>query len=379
MKKTFLLLASVTLGAMLFACGGGKTEVTPEQMKLDSAEFTVEGLQKMVTSPEVVTPVEYRALILAYSKVGINKEKLELDDNPVDEAIREVFKEKEKPQTKEKILKGMLNSPYPQVRAYVMAYLPRSANDTVMDVLEQEKDPYVIKKGLAALRYKTDIDRVTAFFVSQASHPAQAVRKEVAMGLGRTACKDKPGVKETVLKLMQDSDTEVKRLMCRDCGNLYDESFIPELVKIMDDPAQAEVHGACVESLYKLWYDYPFHKHTSQAAYDATMAYFKKTPRTDKVPAWDSVGKLRSKNESNYDEWAAKATYFKPAEYVAVMMDLAIDPKISWLGRAAAVGVINEVGTKADLQKVKSAISANKADDTQASLVLKELERAMKK
>ena len=378
MKKAFLLMASVVAGMILFSCGGGKTEVSPEQLKLDSAEFTVEGLQKMVTSPEIVTPVEYRALVLAYSKVGINKATLDLDANPVDEAIRGIFKVKERPQTEKAILRGLLKSPYPQVRAYAITKLPSSENDTVMDVLEQEKDPFVIKEGLSALRFQTRRDRVAAFFVACSKDSHKKIREQCAFGLGRKDSKDKPGVKEAVLELLKDTDVDVKRVMCRNCGNLYDESLVPELVKILDDSAQADVHADCVESLYTLWYDFPFHKSTSKVAYDATIAYFKKTPRTEDIPAWQSISKLRSQNDIHIDSWKARATYFDPKEYVAVMKKLAVDHMMSWLGRNAAVNVIAKWGTKADLQEIENTISAN-ADDSKARLVIQEIDKELKK
>ena len=89
MKKSILILA---IAALLTSCfqtkdKGGmenpEANNSPAMKLLNSVDFTKEGLVSMVKSKDVLTDVEYEALILAYSKVGIDKDRLELDNNPV--------------------------------------------------------------------------------------------------------------------------------------------------------------------------------------------------------------------------------------------------------------------------------------------------------
>ena len=179
------------------------------------------------------------------------------------------------------------------------------------------------------------------------------------------------GAKEAVLKLMNDKDPDVQKAMYGSCGKLHDPTLVPEIVKALNDPAKVDLHSECVKSLYAMWYDYPFHKQTNKEAYEATLAYFKKTPRTDKDPAWNSVGELATQAESNYAQWRSKATYFKPEEYVAVMSDIAKDINANWLARKAAIKVIKKIGKPSDLEAVKKAIESN-SNDSKKDLVIRD-------
>ena len=106
---------------------------------------------------------------------------------------------------------------------------------------------------------------------------------------------------------------------------------------MLNNPEDAELHGNGIDSLNKLWYDFPFHENTSEAAYRATMDYFKKTPRTKDVPSWTAVGSLKNKNDSHYEEWRAKATYFNADEFAQIMTDIIKDTNANSFARSGAV------------------------------------------
>lgn len=50
------------------------------------------------------------------------------------------------------------------------------------------------------------------------------------------------------------------------------------------DASQGELLGACVEGLTTLWYYYPFFDSFDPRAYQMTLAYLKKTPRSGNLP-----------------------------------------------------------------------------------------------
>ena len=96
MKKVLFSFAILAVAAMMTACGnksaqnaestGETTEAnddSPAMRLLNSVPFTEEGLVSMVTTPEkgTLTPDEYEAMYLAYSKVDINENTMELEKN----------------------------------------------------------------------------------------------------------------------------------------------------------------------------------------------------------------------------------------------------------------------------------------------------------
>ena len=384
MKKSIFISATIALTVLMASCsktnGGGQATGTadnsPAMQLLNSVDFTKEGLVSMIKSKDVLTDVEYEALILAYSKVGIDDDKLKLDDNPVASAQREIMKDHKAPSNAREIDKKLLKSEYPQVRGYVVgsykSVFGTSSSDCaqLVSMLKEEKNDYVINCGIKTLSNEMKQPEV-AEFISQVENKHPAIRTQCAYAIGNSWTEGVKGAKEAVLKLMNDKDPDVQKAMYRSCGKLHDPTLVPELVKALNDPAKVKLHSDCVESLYDLWYDYPFHKQTCKEAYEATLAYFKKTPRTNDDPAWNSVGELATQAESNYAQWRSKATYFKPEEYVAVMSDIAKDTNANWLARNAAIKVIKKIGKPSDWEAVKKAIESNSGDDKK-NLLLKD-------
>lgn len=393
MKKICLLAIVATLFMVSTSCNKSQnaeqssTEMadessykdSPAMKLLESVEFTKEGLVSMIKSKTRLTDVEYEALLLAYSKVGIDKEDLTLDDNPIGSARDEIFQNHELPDNAEEVERKLLTCPYPQVRGYIMGTVTSlfgvsDANiKEVMQVLKKEKDPYVIKCGIDALSNEMKNADVAEYILSKIDHESAPVREECANAIGNSWSEGVKGVKEATLKLMADKDLNVKKAIYSRCGKLYDESLIPELSKVLNDPNQSDLHSDAMESLYTMWYDFPFHEHYSKAAFDATIAYLKKTPRSEEQPYWTTVGRLQHQNSNKYPAWAQKATYFKPKEFVAVMVEIAKDANANWLGRNGAVKVIAQIGSKDDLRKLKQAINANAAD-SKKDLVLETID-----
>lgn len=396
MKKVLFSFAILAVAAVMVSCGNKSgqaaesqeataAEDSPAMQLLNSVPFTEEGLTSMIKTPkdEALTDVEYEALWLAYSKVNLNEEKLELENSDALKAIHTLLREHKRPANASAIQESLLTNSSPQVRGLAMGQftslfgVKKDNIQKLLTVLEKEENPYVLQQGVRALSNELKTDGVAKFVFAQAKNENPKVRRVAAWAIGNSWSQGVPGINDEANALLADKDEEVRRAMLGCVGKLNDESFIPELVKVLNDDQQYKLHPEAMRSLYTLWYDYPFHKNTSKAAYEATINYLKKKPRTENIPAWSSIGELRSKAESNYPAWQAKATYYNNAEYIKLMSDIATDVNANWLGRSAAIDVIATIGTKADLERVQAAVKSNSADQKQ-NLVLQAIERKLK-
>ena len=393
MKKVLLSFAIMAIAATMTACGNKQAQNTestsddsPAMRLLNSVPFTEEGLISMVTTPEkgTLTPEEYEAMYLAYSKVAIDEKTMELEKNFVAKARNTAFKNRKNPENFKDILKQLMSNASPQVRGQAItastgklfgAKDSEVSND--LSTLMNETDPYVIKCGVEALSNELKHPEVAKFVLAQLENESPFVRRKVAIAVGNSWSKGVDGVKEAALKLMADKDDNTRKLILSGVGKLGDESFVPELVKVLDDPAQEKFHGDAIRGLSTMWLDYPFHKNTCKAAYDATMNYYKKTPRTNKVPSWAGIAAFSTVAEKEIGAWKAKATYFKPAEFAKVLTDVVNDPEVNWLATAPAAKAIKALCSKADLENLKKTIEANTSLKQQKQM-LEAIEREMK-
>lgn len=402
MKKVLLSFAVLAVAATMTACGNKPaqnaestsetSEATeanddsPAMRLLNSVPFTEEGLISMVTTPEkgTLTPEEFEAMYLAYSKVAINEKTMELEKNFVAKARNTAFKNRKNPDNYKDILKQLMSNASPQVRGQAItastgklfgAKDSEVSND--LSTLMNEKDPYVIKCGVEALSNELKHPEVAKFVLAQVDNESPFVRRKVALAVGNSWSKGVDGVKEAALKLMADNDENTRKLILSGVGKLADESFVPELVKVLNDPAQEKCHGDAIRGLSTMWLDYPFHKNTSKAAYEATMNYYKKTPRTNNVPSWAGISAFSTVAEKEIGAWKAKATYFKPAEFAKVLTDVVNDPAVNWLAAAPAAKAIKALCSKADLENLKKTVEANTSLKQQKQ-ILEAIEREMK-
>ncbi len=393
MKKVLLSFAILAVAATMAACGNkaaqnaeSASDESPAMRLLNSVPFTEEGLISMVTTPEkgTLTPEEFEAMYLAYSKVAIDEKTMELEKNFVAKARNTAFKNRKNPENFKDILKQLMSNASPQVRGQAItastgklfgAKDSEVSND--LSTLMNEQNPYVIKCGVEALSNELKHPEVAKFVLAQVDNESPFVRRKVAIAVGNSWSKGVDGVKEAALKLMADKDENTRKLILSGVGKLGDESFIPELVKVLDDPAQEKVHGDAIRGLSTMWLDYPFHKNTSKAAYDATMNYYKKTPRTNKVPSWSGIAAFSTVAEKEIGAWKAKATYFKPAEFAKVLTDVVNDPAVNWLATAPAAKAIKALCSKADLENLKKTVEANTSLKQQKQM-LEAIEREMK-
>ena len=345
MKKIVAFILTLVMIFSLAACDGDKkeTETVKESQKLDYANMTADDLLKDIKDQKNVTLDEFAALVSTYSYVTITDD-LELEENITTEAIEKLKENGAKLPSPEEYVEPLLKSEAPQVRGYAISNVGSllGVSDShiaaAKELLKTEKDPYVICCAVRALANEGGKDAdIGVFLLNAAKNENSKVRKQAAMAIGSSWNKDLDGAVDAMITLMSDSDKDVRSRAYEYAGGLGDEKIIEPIVNMLNNPEDAELHGNGIDSLNKLWYDFPFHENTSEAAYRATMDYFKKTPRTKDVPSWTAVGSLKNKNDSHYEEWRAKATYFNADEFAQIMTDIIKDTNANSFARSGAV------------------------------------------
>lgn len=339
---------------------------------IDYANMTQEDLLSHIKDRENVTVDEYVWLISTYSYVDI-KDDLTLEKNITDEAIKAI-ESKAKP-SQEKYIEKLIKSQSPQVRGYGLSLMPSltgisSKNlELAKELIKNETNDYVLYQATKALSNEAKNSKEIAdFLIKMAEHQNAKIRTAAAGALGNSWSEGVEGAVQTVIKLMNDTDKDVRKAACRNAGKLNDESVIEPLVQILNNPDDADIHGSCIEGLVTLWYDYPFFKKTSEKAYNATMDYLKKTPRTDKVPAWTAVGTFKTTSTQNaFTEWKQKATYFNTDEIYNIMVDIIKDGNANSLARTSAIDVIKAHCSEDKFKELKSVIDG--LSDSKASQV----------
>lgn len=370
MKKTFkfiliisiLLLLAITLtGCDLFKSSKEKEPSLDPNEKIDYANMTADDLLSRIKDKEHITADEYVWLISTYSYVKINDD-FTFEKNITDEALKAISNSTKPNQ--EDYMEKLIKSEAPQVRGYALSLMPTltgvsDKNLTLaIELIKTEENEFVQYSAVKALANEAGSDQeIAKFILKMSNHKNAKIRMQAASALGNSWSKGVPEAVETVIKLMNDEDKEVRKTACKNAGKLNDERVIEPLVKILNNYSDADIHGSCVEGLTTLWYDYPFFKNTSEKAYNATMDYFKKTPRTDTVPAWTAVGAFKTTTtQDSFTEWKQKATYFNTNDLYNVMVEIIKDRNANYLARTAAIDEIKSHCTDEQFKSLKTII-----------------------
>ncbi len=347
MKKILAFILAVGMVFSLAACGGentGKeTETKQETKKIDYANMTEDDLIKeFIKDEQNITLDEFVDLASTYSYATINN-KLELDENITDKAIKKLKENKAKLPAAKEFVEPLLKSDAPQVRGYAFSNIATffGASDShkaaAKEILKTEKEPYVIKCAVRALGNEGGKDaEIGKFLLDAAKNENAVVRRQAAVALGSTWNKTLDGAVDAEIELMKDSDNEVRKAAYEYAGLLGDDRVVAPISEMLKNEADADLHSSGVKGLVWLWYDYPSHESTSEAAYRATIDYLKTTPGSDKVPAWAAVTSFTNKSKQNYAAWREKATYFNTDELYEVMLGIAKNENLSRLARGYA-------------------------------------------
>ncbi len=369
MKKILAFILAVGMVFSLAACGGentGKeTETKQETKKIDYANMTEDDLIKeFIKDEQNITLDEFVNLASTYSYATINN-KLELDENITDKAIKKLKDNKATLPAAKEFVEPLLKSDAPQVRGYAFSNIATffgvsdSHKASAKEILKTEKEPYVIKCAVKALGNEGGKDaEIGKFLLDAAKNENAVVRRQAAVALGSTWNKTLNGAVDAEIELMKDSDNDVRKAAYEYAGLLGDDRVVAPISEMLKNEADADLHSSGVKGLVWLWYDYPSHENTSEAAYRATMDYFKTTPGSDKVPAWAAVTSFINKSEENYDAWKAKATYFNTDELYEVMLGLVKNENLGRMTRGYACKPVAVHCTRAQFDALGTVINA---------------------
>ena len=373
MKKLLAMILTIGMIFTLASCGGDKTgketkketETKQETKKLDYKNMTEDDLIKeFIKDEQNITLDEFIDLVSTYSYATIN-DKLELDENITDKAIKKLKENKAKLPAAKEFVEPLLKSDAPQVRGYAFSNIATffGASDShkaaAKEILKTEKEPYVIKCAVRALGNEGGKDaEIGKFLLDAAKNENAVVRRQAAVALGSTWNKTLDGAVDAEIELMKDSDKEVRKAAYEYAGLLGDDRVVAPISEMLKNEADADLHSSGVRGLVWLWYDYPSHENTSEAAYRATIDYFKTTPGSDKVPAWAAVTSFTNKSEKNYAAWKEKATYFNTDELYEVMLGLVKNENLGRMTRGYACKPVAAHCTKEQFESFGGVVNA---------------------
>ncbi|MBR5346724.1 MAG: HEAT repeat domain-containing protein [Deltaproteobacteria bacterium] len=373
---------------ILFLAAGLAFLATAASAEVDCKD--AQSIKGLVKNPAAMTQDEYEAVLDTLSCCDIDQTKLAFAGKcATNEALGLLKKEKAKIPSINPLVPKLIKNSAPQVRARAYEELSGLFGSSSQDValakeaIASETDPYALKmliwKGVHNLGNR--VPEVGTFLLKMAQHEHPQVRWAAAVALGNTWSDKVPGATDAIITLIGDPDEKVRKMACKEAGKLGDEKIIAPITDVLNDDAKANMHSECMQGLTTLWLDFPFHKRYSEAAYKAAMDYYKKTPRTDKIPAWSSI-KLAGEyakpvgNKDAFADWKNQASYYKPDELIAIMTDIVKDPQANWMGRNAALTVIGKAGGKEALDKLAPEVEA--LNDPKAKFIKDGYQKALK-
>lgn len=378
MKKA-IYVCLVFAGCVMLStgCSSGKEKKSNNETKAvettyDYAGKTSDDLLSGINDMSNVTEEEYINLVDTYRYVKV-KEDMSLEKNITDEALKKINHDS-LPEIQNCISK-LIKSDSPQVRGFAVDQMKQflfgvsNKNIEVLkDLIKTEKDDYVLWHCVKTLANEGGDPEVGKFLISMSKSNNAKIREASANALGNKWSKKIDGVADIIIGLMNDDDVSVRKAACKNAGKLNDESVIEPLSEILNNADDAEIHGSCVEGLMTLWFDFPSYENKSEKAYNATIDYFKKIPKTSKTPAWLAVSNLKAPvNNDRYNAWKKEAKYCNADEIYDVMIEIIKNTDVDWLARDAAIKVIK---TRCDNKHYKDLGKIiNKLKDDKAELL----------
>ena len=334
--------------------------------KKEYQNMTAQDLLDRIKDLENLTEDEAVELVSTFAYVDYNEE-FERVENITDEALEMIRDEGGSLPDDESFLETLITSENSKVRAYgfgeLGGFLSDTLGKTVKETLDKETDQAVLYAAIDSLSSCGEDPYFAKFFIKMAENENPLIREQAAYAIGNHWSIGAEGMEEAIVKLMKDEDITVQETACSRAGELANDKLIEPLFEILNDPEHIDLHYECIESLMTMWLDSPFYKNTSEAAYRATIEYLSTTPRTEGVPSWDCVFRLRNIDEEDLDEWKTKATYYDSDEICNIMIDILVDPEADWLARNQAISVILTIGSDTQKEKLKSTVEGLTDDE----------------
>ncbi len=394
MKKFTALILAVLMLFTLAACGGGETPESPDVpesttasdasvkgeihgIKLEEyAEMTGEELvSKLVKDKAAPTAEEYVAIIDTIDFAGVD-DRCDFEENATAEALKFLKSENA---TFPKVLDcadAVLANESAKVRAYYYQQLNNqlfdetvAAYSTVLAKILSEKESIAIYQALRHTSYNyCDNKEFIDFVISLSDSPDANIRRVVCYAVQYIRTDDKEALAQMMFKLLEDGDQDVRKEAALYCYRLKDDRFVDILKKILLDESQSALHTNAGDALCRMWYNYPAHDAHSEAAYKATMEYFKTAFEDTGLPNWQVVNKIALKGTTNFDKWLAEADYFDAEEVVEIMKNIFNNAGKDRLLREQCLKVVATFGDKADLEALQAGVDATEKEFDKNSL-----------
>jgi len=426
MKKLALLLLSSML--TLSACGKSETAdpaaadpakgdakeaAAPEAaapagdaIDFNAVEFTEDGLKSMFKTPGEMSPAEFEALIKSFAKCEAKPTKTSYNYSSCpaakvysSEVLNTKTKRKLDPKAKQEILMKHLQDENVVVRDKALRTVDIMASNAglgsaatgdglmagdeetikkLIDVAKAEKDPLVYAALFERFLWIDNLYKnrpLVDFVLENAKHSDPIVRKSIPEKMAAFRMKGIAEAPQMILDLCQkDEDDGVRAEACADILD-YE---IPDNMKlaegILKDSKQAKAHAGLIKALAARSYN----KNVDADAYKLMMDYYKSTPRSEDVPAWNSISEVSKNNGKDFGAWKEKATYYKADEIVKAMSDILADPNANWLARTASIDAIVAHGGKDALKAAEAKVQGLK-DDKKQKQVLDAIAKALAK
>ena len=334
--------------------------------KKEYQNMTAQDLLDRIKDLENLTEDEAVELVSTFAYVDYDEE-FERVENITDEALEMIRDEGGSLPDDESFLETLITSENSKVRAYgfgeLGGFLSDTLGKTVKETLDKETDQVVLYAAIDSLSSCGEDPYFAKFFIKMAENENPRIREEAAFAIGNRWSIGAEGMEETITKLMEDEDENVRATACSRAGELANDELLEPLMEILNDPDRIDLHDECFESLMTMWLDSPFYNNMSEAAYRATIDYLSTTPRTEGIPSWDCVFRLRNIDEEDLDEWKTKATYYDSDEICNIMIDILVDPEADWLARNQAISVILTIGSDTQKEKLKSTVEGLTDDE----------------
>ncbi len=385
MKKVTALILAVLMLFAFAACGGGGE--TPDNTEADNNNVTTEApvageihgikleeyaemtgddlIAKLVKDRAAPTAEEYVAIIDTVEFAEID-DRCSFVENATADALKLLKSEKATMPGVLDCAEAVLANESAKVRAYYYQQLHNhkfdesvAAYNVILQKLLSEKESVAVYQALRYASYnygdnKDFIDFVIAFSDSTDAN----IRRAVSFAVQYILTDDKEPLVQMMLKLIKDEDKDVRKEAALYCYRLKDDRFVDVLKEILLDETQADLHPNAGDALCRMWYNYPAHDAHSEAAYKATMEYFRTAFEDTGLPSWQVVSKIAIKGTTNYDKWLADADYFDTEEVVEIMTDIFNDAGKDRLLREQCLKVVATFGDKADLEALQAGIDA---------------------
>ena len=285
-----------------------------------------------------------------------------MDKKKYDEAVKDMTKEERNafelkalkhadPQVRKLPMTGMTFNLDPKFNSQekIAALLNEVQNETDLEVLE-----IALRSNMNNLTVSNDFFEA---YKKAATHEDAKIRKAAMNGLINSNNKAVEGIEEVAVKYLDDADAEIRVAACKDLAHNKYASAMPKIEEILKSSDDAKLLEGCIKGVMDQWYYSPFFKEFDAKAYQLTLDYLKKTPRSKDLPGWSVVSTL---TKAPKDEWKELAKEFNAKDIVAVLSDIAKDENADTMARENAIEAIGIHGAKADLTKLDKAIADEK-------------------